>query len=77
MSSTSEPIGAGLPEPPDRNGAFPRLTDDQRARLLARGLLRKVASGEVLFRAGDDGYDFFVVESGAVAIVQGTATRTA
>ena len=27
--------------------------------------------GEVLFREGDEDYDFFVVESGVVAIVQG------
>ena len=38
----TEPLGIGLEEPPDRNGAFPRLNDDQRARLLAVGELRKV-----------------------------------
>jgi thioredoxin reductase (NADPH) len=65
------PLGIGLEEPPDRNGAFPRLNDDQRARLLAVGELRKVVPGEVLFTDGDDSYDFFVVESGAVAIVRG------
>jgi thioredoxin reductase (NADPH) len=70
-----EPIGAGIEEPPDRNGAFPRLDDDQRARLLAVGELREVASGEVLFQEGDDRYDFFVVESGAVAIVRGYGTE--
>ncbi len=67
----SEPIGAGMEEPPNRNGAFPRLTEEQRARLRALGTMRKVESGEVLFHEGDHGYDFFVVESGAVAIVQG------
>jgi thioredoxin reductase (NADPH) len=67
----TEPLGIGLEEPPDRNGAFPRLDDDQRARLLAVGELRKVVPGEVLFKDGDDSYDFFVVESGAVAIVRG------
>jgi len=67
----TEPLGIGLEEPPDRNGAFPRLNDDQRARLLAVGELRKVAPGDVLFKDGDDSYDFFVVESGAVAIVRG------
>jgi thioredoxin reductase (NADPH) len=67
----SEPLGAGMEEPPDRNGAFPRLTEDQRARLRAVGQVRPVKSGEVLFAEGDDRYDFFVVESGAVAIVQG------
>ena len=67
----TEPLGIGLEEPSDRNGAFPRLDDDQRARLLAVGELRKVVPGEVLFKDGDDSYDFFVVESGAVAIVRG------
>ncbi len=67
----TEPLGIGLEEPPDRNGACPRLNDDQRARLLAVGELRKVVPGEVLFTDGDDSYDFFVVESGAVAIVRG------
>jgi thioredoxin reductase (NADPH) len=67
----TEPLGIGVEEPPDRNGAFPRLDDAQRERLLAVGELRKVVPGEVLFQDGDDSYDFFVVESGAVAIVRG------
>jgi thioredoxin reductase (NADPH) len=67
----TEPIGVGVEEPVDRNGAFPRLTDDQRARLRMLGQTRAVTPGEVLFREGDSGYDFFVVESGAVAIVEG------
>jgi thioredoxin reductase (NADPH) len=33
--------------------------------------VRQVSQEEVLFREGDASYDFFVVESGAVAIVQG------
>jgi thioredoxin reductase (NADPH) len=71
MTATAEPLGAGMPEPIDRNGAFPRLTDEQRDRLRAVGHARAVTSGEVLFRDGDPGYDFFVVESGAVAVVEG------
>jgi thioredoxin reductase (NADPH) len=71
VSSNPAPLGAGMDEPTDRNGAFPRLTIEQRARLRAIGTVRTVERGEILFRAGDDGYDFFVVESGAVAIVQG------
>ncbi len=67
----SAPLGAGMEEPADRHGAFPRLNEEQRARLRALGQVRNIESGEVLFRAGDDGYDFFVVESGVVAIVQG------
>jgi thioredoxin reductase (NADPH) len=67
----SEPIGAGVEEPENLRGAFPRLDDQQRARLRELGTVRTVESGDVLFRDGDAGYDFFVVESGAVAIVQG------
>ena len=67
----SDPLGLGVEEPENRNGAFPRLDEQQRARLRALGTVREVQSGEVLFRDGDAGYDFFVVESGAVAIVQG------
>jgi thioredoxin reductase (NADPH) len=67
----TEPLGFGLEEPPDRNGAFPRLTEEQRDRLREMGTVRQVEQGEILFRAGDDGYDFFIVESGAVAIVAG------
>ena len=72
-----EPLGTGFEEPEDRNGAFPRLGSEQRARLRAVGEVRTVQPGDVLFREGDADYDLFLVESGAVAIVQGTATRTA
>ena len=67
----SEPIGAGIEEPVDRDGAFPRLGDEHLAVLRAAGTVRAVEPGDVLFAAGDDHYDFFVVESGAVTIVQG------
>jgi thioredoxin reductase (NADPH) len=67
----SEPLGVGLDEPADSQGAFPRLTEDQRARLRAAGEVRTVSPGDVLFADGDADYPFFVVESGAVAIVQG------
>jgi thioredoxin reductase (NADPH) len=67
----TEPLGVGMEEPENRHGAFPRLEETQRERLRALGEVRKVESGEVLFRDGDAGYDFFVVESGVVAIVQG------
>ncbi len=66
-----EPLGGGVEETPDRQGAFPRLDDVQRAKFRAVGTLREVGSGEVLFREGDRKYDFFIVESGAVTIVQG------
>jgi len=67
----AESLGAGLEETVDRNGAFPRLSDEVRARLRAVGRVRTVQAGEVLFREGDPSYDFFVIESGVVIIVQG------
>jgi thioredoxin reductase (NADPH) len=71
VSEDSLPMGAGVPESVNRDGAFPRLDADQRRRLRALGGLRPVQSGDVLFSAGDAATDFFVIESGAVAIVQG------
>jgi len=71
LTDLPEPIGAGMPETAERDGAFPRLDDDQRARLRALGRVRNVEPGDVLFRAGDESSDFFVIESGAVTIVQG------
>ncbi len=53
----------------DRQGAFPRLGDDAMAALAEQGTRRAVDEGEFLFREGDEGYDFFVVVSGRVAIV--------
>jgi thioredoxin reductase (NADPH) len=66
-----EVLGLGVEEPVNRHGAFPRLGDEQRARLRALGTVRTVEAGEVLFREGEESYDFFLVESGAVTIIQG------
>jgi thioredoxin reductase (NADPH) len=71
MSDETQPIGAGVEEAVDRDGAFPRLDESQRARFRALGRVRAVEPGDVLFAAGDESSDFFVIESGAVAIVQG------
>ena len=71
MNGGGPPIAAGLPENVDSKGAFPRFDEEQMARFRALGESRKVASGDVLFAEGDEGSDFFVVESGSVAIVQG------
>jgi len=67
----SEPLGTGVEEPQNRNGAFPRLSDEQRGRLRELGEARAIETGDLLWRAGDTDYDFYVVESGVVAIVQG------
>jgi CRP-like cAMP-binding protein len=63
-------VPADLPESPDRDGAFPRLTDEQIA-LVERSATRlRCAPGDTLFREGDAGYAFHVVVSGTVAIVE-------
>ena len=71
MTDGDPQIASGLPESPDRDGAFPRLDEDQMARFRGLGRRRAVVPGDVLFAEGDEGSDFFVVESGVVAIVQG------
>ena len=71
MTGPSDPPGAGQPETPERDGAFPRLSEEQRARFRELGRVRAVKAGEVLFAAGERGSDFFIIESGSVAIVQG------
>jgi thioredoxin reductase (NADPH) len=58
-----------LQETPDRHGEFPRLSEEQIALLEQYGERRPTRRGEVLFREGDDRYDFFVVLDGKVAIV--------
>ncbi|WP_158579913.1 Na+/H+ antiporter NhaA [Geodermatophilus marinus] len=64
------PVALDLPESPDRDGAFPRLDDDQLALLARYGTRRETEPGDTLFRAGDPGYEFQVVLSGAVAVVE-------
>ncbi|WP_420456672.1 FAD-dependent oxidoreductase [Rubrivirga sp.] len=46
----------------------PTLTDAQLARLAEAGREHDVAAGDILFREGDPGYDFFVVLDGAVDV---------
>ena len=47
---------------------FPTLTPDQLDRVRAAGRERAVEAGDILFREGDDAYDFFVVLDGAVNV---------
>ena len=54
---------------------FPRLTDAQLSRISAAGQHRGVQAGEVLFEAGDQNTDFFVVISGGIEIVRPVAGR--
>jgi thioredoxin reductase (NADPH) len=62
---------ATLAETPDRDGAFPRLSDDQVATLERHGERRRTHAEEVLFREGDRDYDFVVVLEGKVAVWNG------
>jgi thioredoxin reductase (NADPH) len=71
VNGGNPPIAAGLPETVDRDGAFPRFDEEQMARFRGLGRSRAVATGDVLFAEGDEGSDFFVIDSGSVAIVQG------
>jgi thioredoxin reductase (NADPH) len=71
MTVDGPQIGAGMAETPERDGAFPRLDEGQMSRVRQLGERRAVEPGDVLFEAGDAESDFYVIESGAVAIVQG------
>jgi thioredoxin reductase (NADPH) len=48
---------------------FPVLTDEQMNVVVRRGTRQATRSGEVLYQAGDRGYDFIVVETGEVDVV--------
>ena len=60
-----------MPETPDTNGAYPRLSQEQIRVLAVHGERRAVRPGDVLFRDGDQWADFFVVLAGKVAVVEG------
>lgn len=62
-------IPEDAPETPERGGDHPRLDDEQLAQLERVGTRRQVARGDTLYRAGEPGYDFHVILSGAVAVV--------
>ena len=49
---------------------FPLLTDEQIASVARRGVRHETTIGEVLYQAGDRGYDFIVIESGEVDVVR-------
>jgi thioredoxin reductase (NADPH) len=61
--------GASLPETPDDDGAFPRLSELQIAELAEYGERVGVTPGDLLFREGDEHYDFQVVLDGKVAVI--------
>lgn len=70
-----------MAEQTDRNvssAAFPTLTEEQLRVLRRYGEIRKVREGEILFEEGDPSYDFFVILSGEVEIIEnfGEESRT-
>jgi thioredoxin reductase (NADPH) len=71
MNGGETPIAAGIEETPERDGAFPRLEEAQMELFRSLGRERAVEPGDVLFADGDQASDFYVIESGTVAIVQG------
>jgi thioredoxin reductase (NADPH) len=70
VAETTSP-DSSLPETPDRDGAFPRLSEGQVAALETPGERRRTQAGEVLFHQGQPEYDFFVILEGKVAVVDG------
>jgi thioredoxin reductase (NADPH) len=58
-------------ETPDRDGAFPRLTEEQLAKLETQGERRRIEPGQVLVQEGDEDYDFYAILSGKVAVLDG------
>ncbi|GHB39208.1 thioredoxin reductase [Streptomyces cirratus] len=61
-------------ETPDVYGAYPRLSDDQIARLAEHGERREMRPDDVLIREGERCETFFVVLSGSAAIVEDYGT---
>ncbi|MFJ2032176.1 FAD-dependent oxidoreductase [Streptosporangium sp. NPDC087985] len=57
-------------ETPDHHGAFPRLSDEQIARLATHGARRPARTGDVLLREGESSSDFFVILAGKAAVIQ-------
>jgi thioredoxin reductase (NADPH) len=57
-------------ETPDLYGAFPRLSEEQIAKLAPFGERRRVEKGDVLYREGDGHCDFFVILEGLVAVIE-------
>src|SRR5436853_223189 len=63
--SAAEP--SEVAETPDRDGAFPRLSEGQIETLTAHGRRSRPMAGECLYRQGDSRYDFFVVLEGLIS----------
>lgn len=61
--------------PSDQEVAFPTLSARDLAALSARGQIRQVRAGEILFEEGDRDLSFFVVLEGGIEIVENSRGR--
>jgi len=68
-SSSSEPEPSDLPETPDTNGAYPRLSDEQITLLAPYGERKHIPRAIELFREGDRDCGLFVVLDGLVRVL--------
>lgn len=50
--------------------AYPRLEEDQLARLSEFGVSQKISAGQFIFRLGDDKYDLVVIDKGQLEIIK-------
>jgi thioredoxin reductase (NADPH) len=57
-------------ETPDRDGAFPRLSDERLDALAAEGTRHRTQRGELLYRAGETISDLLVISRGLVSLVE-------
>lgn len=55
--------------------AFPRLTEDELARLEKLGSRRSFRAGDVLFTSGDRDFSFFALKSGEVLVTESSSGR--
>jgi hypothetical protein len=55
---------------PGITAEFPLLTDEQVASVARRGTRHHTTAGEVLYAAGERGYDFIVVEAAEVDVLR-------
>lgn len=76
MTSSSEPAadpasgGAVLPETPDIDGAYPRLSESDLRTLQAHGERRPTRPGEVLLRTGRRSDHFYVLLDGQAVVTE-------
>jgi len=69
------PVETAPPPPHQNDSAFPRLDEEDLECLRAIACCQQYQDGDIVFRAGDPDIDFFVVESGALEILNPTANN--